>query len=418
MSAPAVDTTAARRTPSATKRGPGLSLLLVALVSLGPVSTDLYLPSLPAIGADLSASADMVQLTVGLFIAGFAVMMLFCGPLGDRFGRRPVLLGGLGIFFIGSLACALAPTIHWLLAARFLQAIGACVGPVLGRAIVRDLYPPDMAARVLSYMAGAMALAPLVAPFLGGWLVVHFDWRACFYALALIALLVGVALYVRLGETSPGQVHDALRPARLLHHYRALLADRVYLGYAICVALSFGALFTWISNASIVIMDNFGVRADHFARYFGVVVLGYVVGAFTIGRFGHHLGIWRAMKTGGLLALVGAVTLNLALLFDSASLPLIIAAMAMAFFGFAFVLPQATAGGLAEYPHKAGMAAALMGFLQMSTGFTINALSSLLYDGSPWPMAVLLALSVSGMLVATFTLVRPRDASVRPKQAE
>ena len=142
--------------------GLGLAVLLTLLVAMGPVSTDLYLPSLPGIARDLSTGQGLAQLTIGLFIAGFAAMMLVCGPLADRFGRRPVLLWGMALYTLASIACALAADIAFLLAARFVQALGACVGPVIGRAIVRDLYEPREAGRILGYMGSAMALAPLI----------------------------------------------------------------------------------------------------------------------------------------------------------------------------------------------------------------------------------------------------------------
>ena len=167
MAQRAVDLHAAGKAAHARAGGPGLAVLLTFLVAMGPVSTDLYLPSLPRIAGDLEASEGLAQLTIGLFVAGFGVMMLVCGPVADRFGRRPVLLGGMALYTLASIACALAPDIVSLLTARFVQALGACVGPVVGRAIVRDLYGPRDAGRILGYMSSAMALAPLVGPAAG-----------------------------------------------------------------------------------------------------------------------------------------------------------------------------------------------------------------------------------------------------------
>ena len=165
-------------------------MLLTALVAFGAISTDLYLPSLPAIGAGFAADISQVQLTLSVFLVGFAVSQAVYGPLSDRFGRRPVLLGGLSIYLIASLACMTAPGIGSLIAWRFVQALGACTGVVLGRAIVRDVYGREGAARMLSYMGMAMALAPALGPILGGYLQVWFGWRANFAGFAANVALI------------------------------------------------------------------------------------------------------------------------------------------------------------------------------------------------------------------------------------
>jgi DHA1 family bicyclomycin/chloramphenicol resistance-like MFS transporter len=381
-----------------------LAVLLTLLVAMGPISTDLYLPSLPGIAADLGASEALVQLTLGLFIAGFGVMMLVCGPVADRFGRRPALLGGMAIYLFASIACALSPDIWLLLAARLVQAIGACAGPVVARAIVRDLYEPREAGRILGYMASAMALAPLLGPFIGGWLEVAAGWRASFWFLAGYAALLLIALWRRLPETRPA----AATASRLLGTYLQILRDRTFVGFMVCTALAFGALFTWISNSAFVVIDHFGVAPQHFGFAFGVVIAGYVLGAWSGSRAGMRLGLERATAIGVAIAAIAGGGLAVAGWGALGGLQAIVALSALSFFGAGMAIPQGTAGALGPFPMLAGTASALLGFLQMMTGLLVIGLSSAWYDGTPRPMVTLNAICALSALVAFWSLLRRR----------
>jgi MFS transporter, DHA1 family, multidrug resistance protein len=396
---------------AAARRGPGLAVILTLLVAMGPVSTDVYLPSLPGIAADLGTTEALAQLTLGLFIAGFAVMMLLCGPLADRFGRRPVLIGGLSLYVAASIACALAPGIGFLLAARFVQAIGACVGPVVGRAIVRDLYPPREAGRILGTMASAMALAPIVGPFIGGALEVAFGWRASFWFLAGFGGLLLAALTLRLDETLAVPLLGVLAPRRLLANYRLILASRTFLGFMAVVALGFGALFTWIVNSAFVVIDHFGVPPDRFALAFAPVIAGYLIGAWLGGRIGMRLGLVRACGIGVRILAAAGLALLIVGWSGAGGLPVVVAFSFLTFAGAGIVIPQGTAGALAPFGERAGSAAALLGFLQMMTGLLVVALSSLVFDGTPRPMVTLNALCALGALAAFLFLMRARESA-------
>jgi MFS transporter, DHA1 family, multidrug resistance protein len=263
---------------------------------------------------------------------------------------------------------AQSPTIGLLLAARFVQALGACVGPVLGRAIVRDLYEPRAGGRILGYMASAMALAPLIAPFLGGWLEVAFGWRASFWALAAYGLLLAGLLAWRLEETLPERPAGAFSLGRLAANYALILHNRTFVGFMLCVALTFGALFTWISNSAFVVIDYFDVPPERFGWAFGAVIAGYVAGAYGGSRAGMRLGLGRATAIGCAISAGAGIALALSGWSGQGGLPAIVLLMALSFVGVGFVAPQATAGALSPFPHLAGTAAALLGFLQMTTG--------------------------------------------------
>ena len=235
-----------------------LVVLIVALTSLGPLSTDFYLPALPAIARALHTDSAGAQLTLSVYLLGFGAGQLILGPFSDRFGRRPVLLWSMLVFVLASVACALAQSIEALIAARFLQALGACGGPVLGRAVVRDLYGPKDAGRVLSHVATGTALAPLLAPLLGGLLTAHFGWRSSFVALTVYSIVLLVVIARQLQETNRHLDPHAMHPLRMLSNYRTLLADRVYRGACSPAAVrlrrcspSFPARPSFLSNCTV-----------------------------------------------------------------------------------------------------------------------------------------------------------------------
>ena len=343
----------------------GLGALLTTLVALGPLSTDLYLPSLPTLATVFRTDAAQVQLTLSVFLAGFAVAQLAYGPLSDRFGRRPVMLGGLVVYFIASIACLLATSIEQLIAARFVQAVGACAGPVLGRAIVRDVWGPVEAARALAYVGGAMALAPLVGPALGGVLTVSFGWQANFVLLAVFSALQIVAVWLWLGESNRHPDPQATQLGRMFRNFAVFLVDRSYLGYVLALGLSYSALFAFISGSAFVLIGRHGLSPTAFGLCFGLVVAGYITGTQIAGGLVRRLGADRLILGGGILgALAGATMWAL----DRWVPPHLAAVLAPMFFvtlSVGLVMPNAAARALAPYAKMAGAASALMGFLQM-----------------------------------------------------
>jgi len=383
-----------------------VAALLTALVAFGPVSTDLYLASLPDMARDLGGSHEQAQLTLSVFLAGFATAMLAYGPLSDRFGRRPVILGGVMIYLVGSVACTFAPSMEALIASRFLQAVGACCGPVVGRAVVRDVYPREQAARVLSYMASAMAVAPFVAPILGGWLHTLFGWRSNFVLLTLFGMGLLVAVWRLLDETNGHKDPAALSPAGMVQNYRTLLGDRRVLGYVASVALAFSGMFTFISASSFVLIEVLGLSPALFGFGFAVVIAGYIAGGLVAGRQTARLGLDRMILVGAvgcaICGLAGAV-----LAWSGITALAAILLPLMLFFMFAaLVLPNSTAGAIAPHPRMAGAASALVGFVQMSTASCIGLLHAILFDHSTRPLMTLVAIMGVGTLVAFWRLVR------------
>jgi len=388
-----------------------VTALLTALVALGPISTDLYLPSLPGLARHFGVGVDDVQLTLSVFLVGLATAQLVYGPLSDRFGRRPVMLAGLAIYGAASIACVFAPSIAVLVAARFLQAVGACVGPVLGRAIVRDVHGRDGAARVLAYMSAAMALAPAIGPILGGFLEQGFGWRSNFLALVAYGL-AGLAITWRiLPETNVLRDPETARLHRILWSYRGFLGHRAYIGYVLCCAFAYSGIFAFISGSSFVLQQAVGLGPVAYGLCFAGAVIGYMVGTILAGRLSKRLGIDRLIAAGAAIAVGGGVLMAGLALADAISSPLagalaIVGPMLVYMAGVGLVLPNAIAGAVGPFPRAAGAASALLGFTQMTTAAAVGIGVAALYDGSARPMTATIALVAIGIWLSFMLLVR------------
>lgn len=384
-----------------------LAVLIVALTSLGPLSTDFYLPALPAIARALGTDTAGAQLTLSVYLLGFGFGQLLIGPLSDRFGRRPVMLWGMAVFVLSSAACAVAPTIETLVAARLVQAFGACVGPVLGRAVVRDVYGPHEAARVLSHVATATALAPLAAPILGGWLSASFGWRSTFITLTGYGLVLTAMVWTVLKETNRHPDPQAMQPSRMVANYGVLLADRVYRGALLTGCGAFAALFAFISGSPFVYIELYGMSPQEMGFAFGANVTGFMVGTVLSARLSRRLGAGWMIRSGVLLgAACGLLMAGLAL--AGVNHPAaIMGPMWGVTMAIGLVMPNATALGLAGYPKMAGAAASLMGFVQMGLGAGAGMIVGHGVQASAMPLALTVA---GGMLfsLATWALLLRR----------
>jgi MFS transporter, DHA1 family, multidrug resistance protein len=370
-----------------------VTALLTALVALGPMSTDLYLPSLPGLLRHFDADIAEVQLTLSVFLMGLAVGQLVYGPLSDRYGRRPVLLAGLTLYVVASVICALAPSVPTLIAARLLQATGACAGPVVCRAVVRDVHGREGAARILSYMGAAMALAPALGPILGGFVEAWLGWRANFAILCIYGA-VGLALTAAiLPETAPHRGESGGGLDAALRGYLGLVGQRVYIGFVLCCALAYGGIFCFISGSSFVFVDIIGLAPQLYGVCFGAIVLGYILGTLVGGRLTRRIGVERLVRTGGLISAVGGLALLLSVWTTGASIPDILLPTVIYMVGTGLVLPNAMAGAIGPFPRIAGTAAALLGFVQMGLAAAGGVAIGHLANGTAIPMAAGIALA-------------------------
>jgi len=397
-----------------------VTVLLTALVALGPVSTDLYLPSLPGMTGALGAEVAEIQLTLSLFLAGLASGQLLWGPYADRFGRRPILIIGLSIFCAASVVCAMAPSIGVLIAARFVQAFGAAVGPTLCRAIVRDVHGRSGAARVMSYLSAAVALAPAVAPIFGGFVEVWFGWRANLISLAVYGSLALVATIMLLPETNPSPDPMATHPFRIIGNFGSFLRNRLYLGFLLGVALSYAGIFCFISGSSFVLVDLVGVTPDHYGFCFGAIVIGYIVGSMTGGRLAKRFPPDRMVMVGTALMLLGAGTVFVLALVLEPSVASIVLPTVLFMTGVGLTLPNAYAGALIPFPRNAGAASSLVGFVQMTFAALVGVAIGHVYDATARPMTGAMALVATCAVLVYWFIIRPaarREAEREPDTA-
>jgi DHA1 family bicyclomycin/chloramphenicol resistance-like MFS transporter len=386
-----------------------VEVLLTAVVGLGALSIDMFLPSLPAIATAFASPPATVQLTITLFLMAFAAAQLIYGPLSDRFGRRGVLIVGLALYAAAGLACALAPTIGILIGARVLQALGGGAGPVVARAVIRDLYDRERAARVFSYMAMVQSLNPMLAPVVGGYLHEAFGWRAIFHVLAGAGALFVALMAAGVRETNVRRDPTALQPGALGRNVAVLLTDRAYVAYVLVNALMFGGQFAFISGSSFVLIGILGVSPSAFGFCFGAVALGIMTGTFLSGRFGGRLGLERTILCGTSLGAAAGLVLTALAWSGVLSVASIVAPMYVFAVGLGLTLPNGMAGAIGPFPQMAGLAAAVAGFLQM-TGSALYAVAvGRFYDGTARPMTTAIALAGVLALVCFWRLrLRPR----------
>lgn len=385
-----------------------VTILLAGLLAMTPLSIDMPLPALPAITRALGTDAARAPLMVTTFLLGFAAAQLLYGPLSDRFGRRRVLLGGVGLYCVAGLACASAPSFAWLLVARLLHGVGACAGPVIARAVVRDVHTGARGARVLSLATLGMSLAPMVAPLTGGLVLLRLDWRAIFALLAGVgaALLLGVGRL--LAETNVDRDASAVHPVRIVQNYGGILGDRTFRGYVITLAGGAAGLFSFISGSPFVLMTVHGLPPYLFGLAFAAINVGQVSGALLSARLTVRLGIDRTIVLGLACYLAGSLSMVALLLAGVAHVAAVVGPMAVFMLGNGMVMPNAMAGAIAPFRRAAGAASALAGFLQMVTGSLAGLALGRLHDGTAAPMTLMIAGSGTAAALAFWLLVARR----------
>jgi DHA1 family bicyclomycin/chloramphenicol resistance-like MFS transporter len=388
----------------------GLGVLLTAVVGIGALSIDMLLPSLPTMVRHFRSDAPTVQLTVTLFLVGFAVAQLVFGPLSDRHGRRRALLGGLGLYAVGALGCALAPSAPVLVLARVIQGLGAGSGPAVGRAIVRDVHAPEEGARMLALMATAQALTPILAPILGGYLQLWSGWRGVFVAQGVMGLAFLAAAGALLRETAPAHDLRALRPRALVRDAVALLSDPRYVGFALVVALVFSGQFAFISGSAFVLIGMLQVSPEVYGYCFGAVSVGLMAGSFLTARHTRRHGTRRLIAIGAAVSAAAGTVLFALPLAGSVTVAGIVAPMSVYALGVGLVMPSGMAAAIGPFPHAAGLASALLGFLQMSGSALYGIAVSQLYDGTARPMTGAIALSGVACAGCYVGLLRVRRA--------
>jgi MFS transporter, DHA1 family, multidrug resistance protein len=391
-----------------------LTALLAALSAIGPLTTDMYLPSLPDIARQLNASTAQAQFTISAYLIGFAVGQIFYGPVSDRHGRKPILIAALALYCFASLACSLSTSIEMLIVARAFQALGGCGGIVLARAIVRDIHSGAQAGRELSLIASVMALAPVLAPIAGGFLQTYLGWRAVFFTL-VVAGFAGVGIvWARLPETLKLRAAEPLSITSILRSYRFVARNPAYLAYLGITAASYAGLFVWISAAAFVLQDLYQLSPFDFGIAFALGSVGYMTGSALVARVVVAFGLDGMLGIGAGTCAAGGVGMMLAVACGFASSLALVFPMAIYLAGLGMVLPQGIAGALTPFPERAGAASSLFGFVQQSVAALCGAVVGWLLGESAWPLAIGVAAMGCVTLVLWLTTQGIRRAA--PKQ--
>jgi DHA1 family bicyclomycin/chloramphenicol resistance-like MFS transporter len=383
-----------------------LLFLLMAMTATGPVSLNILVPAMPQLAERLGSDIGTVQLTLSLFLFSLAVAQLVLGPLSDRFGRRPVVLGGLALATVASLAGIAASSIGWLIVARVVQAVGASTGLVVGRAVVRDLYERDRAAAMLGLVTTVMVIAPMLAPMIGGFLDTSFGWQSIFVFLCLFHLIVLIWAMRTLPETRPAR---AGMPGNLRRDWTALLKSPVFHGYVLCGAFGTAQFFIFIGGGPHVVVSMMGHSSAEYGLWFTLTSLGYMSGNFITSRYSQRLGI-RTMILGGLAVQLAFALVEMAgmRLFPDAGPALIFVPQILISMGNGAMLPNAVAGAVSVVPQAAGAASGITGFAQMAVGAAAAQLITVALAGAATPLAMpLMTVAVIVIAGAAFlTLVR------------
>lgn len=377
-----------------------LTALLAGLSAVGPLTTDMYLPSLPDIARQLGASSAQVQLTISAYLVGFAAGQIIYGPVSDRHGRKPVLIGAIALYCAASLACALSTSIEMLIVARAFQALGGSGGIVLTRAIVRDIYSGAHAGRELSVIGSVMALAPVLAPILGGLIQTAFGWRVTFLALVGAGFAGAAVVWVLLPETLNNRAAEPVSLPSMLRSYRIVGRNLAYLAYLSITSASYAGLFAWISGSAFVLQDLYGLAPFDFGVAFALGSVGYMIGSAIAARLVIRLGLDGVLGLGGCACAAGGLAMVAAVASGLTSSMSLVLPMAVYLAGLGMVLPQGIAGAMTPFPERAGAASSLFGFLQQTAAAVCGAAVGWFLGQSAWP----LALGVATMGFATFGL--------------
>ena len=383
---------------SATSRQPekrSIAFLLAALSALGPFSIDTYLPSFHEIAEKLGATQLQVQQTLAAYLVAFAVMTLWHGAISDRFGRRRVILIALACFGLASAGCAVASSIEQLWFWRAMQGVTAGAGMVVSRAIVRDLYDGADAQRLMAQITMMFALAPAIAPVIGGWLQTFFGWRSVFAFLVLSTAALWVACWKLLPETLPPEKRQSLKPAYLGRTYWKVMSSPPFLFACAAISLNFGGFFVYVLSAPVFLIQHLGVHETGFLWLFGPAMAGMIGGSWLSGRLAGKISFSRTIALGYLLMAIAAIAnlgLNLAL---PPALPWSVLPVFVYTLGMSLTMPCLSILALDPFPAQRGLAASCQSFFQSS----FNSLIAALIAPAIWGSTVSLAWGMAGMMV-------------------
>lgn len=383
--------------------------ILGGLTALAPFSIDMYLPAFPSIAKGLNTEISKVTLSLTSYFIGISFGQLIYGPVTDKFGRKKPLIFGLFLFTIAAIGCALSTSINQLIFMRVILALGGCVGMVVSRAVVRDLFPASEIAKIFSTLMLIVGVAPIIAPTIGGWVVVHYSWNMIFYFLSVNALALLLAVYFFLPESKKPDPTKSLKIKSVLNDYKIVLSDKTFLFYALIGSIASGGLFSYISGSSFVFIEYFGISESHFGMIFGLNAFGFIAGTqcnrFLLNKFSSY----QIIKTASFVLFGVALVLIILLFLQQFSIISLISLLFAFLFLLGLLSPNSTAMALSPFSENAGSASALIGFIQMFCGALWSALVSTLHDETMFPMI----LGLSSAAIIVFLIVLKLSHSMR-----
>ena len=374
-------------------------ILLAAVSALGPVGMQILLPALPVIKQKFYVTNDVAQLTLSLSMLAIAIGTLVYGPLSDKFGRKRVMLVGIVITIFGSIVCFVADSIMLLISGRFIQAFGGAVGLVLARAIVRDVYGPEEAARVIATLVMVMVVLPMMSPALGGELMQRFGFESVFIVIAFASAIAFVFLFLWLPETLAKPVpFEGVKS--MLMTFSKLFASRVFCGYAFCVTFVSVVFFSFISAAPEIMVSVLKRPPTEYGYYFIMIPVGFMTGNYVARHYGRTISIDNMIAIGASIGVIGIVLALLLQILGMSSPVALFLPIALAVFGNGITLPNAQAAAINEFPEYAGTASGLTGFLQMAVSSVAAQAVALVFNGTVYPLlGLMLAASIISLLI-------------------
>lgn len=381
-----------------------LLILLASIIALGPLTIDLYLPAFPSMQGFFDANISQVQLTLSSYLLGFAIFHLLCGPLSDSFGRKPVLLIGLGIYIIASIFCALAASIEQLIAFRFFQGVSACVAPILSRAIIRDRFEKEEATKALATVSSMMAIAPVAAPTIGSLILEVATWQWTFYFLSICGAVIWLLIFFFIRESL--QTPQPFTIKAISTNIATLVKDKRYMGSVLTGSFLYAPLFAFLSVAPFLMMNFYNIPTILFGAYFIFIVTGFIAGNFAAVRMSDRYH-WRTpFKLGLGIALFASVLLFHLTHYWLHPLSLIIPMLLLAF-TMGMISPISTSLALQDYSNIAATASALLGFIQMTVASAAGFLAGLFLSRHPEPLAIVVICVVLISLSSYLLLLSP-----------
>ncbi|ORM65409.1 Bcr/CflA family drug resistance efflux transporter [Pantoea rodasii] len=395
--------------PPDMKTGIAFIIILSALMAFTSLSTDIYLPAMPAMSAALHGDSE---LTVTGFLIGFAIAQLIWGPISDQLGRKTPLYIGMIIFAVGSAGCALSSDMPQIVFWRVIQAAGACTGPMLARAMIRDLFTRTRAAQMLSTLIIVMAIAPIAGPLMGGQIIRYSHWPVIFWFLAVVGALMFISL-LWLPETLPAEKRVTASPRQVMHNYRTLLQNKNFMRFTLCVTFYYVAAYAFIVGSPAVYISYFGIDPQHYGWLFAINILGLVTVSTVNKRLVQKVRLETLLKSASFIAALMTLVMCFVLKTHPAALAGLVICIFIFFSMNGVIAASATAAALDAVPNATGSASALIGSLQYGSGIVSSLLLAGLNNGTPWIM-------VSIMTVFTLLsfLITLGGGKSQPKMAE